>query len=107
MSMLPVAFLGDSRDRLRDFPTEMREECGRIIRRLQRGLSPRDWKPFPQIGPAVREFRIWGEDGTFRVFYMVKTADAVYILHAFQKKTQQTPQKDIDLAIRRYREIGR
>ncbi len=57
--------------------------------------------------PAVREFRVWGEGGTFRVFYTVKTADAVYILHAFQKKAQQTPQKDIDLAIKRYREIGR
>lgn len=54
---------------------------------------------------CVRELRTQDAAGVFRAIYVVKIADKVHVLHAFQKKTQQTSQKDIDLAKRRYREV--
>ena len=50
------------------------------------------------VGAGVREIRVKGEAGAFRVFYLVESGDAVYVLHAFQKKTQKTPKPDIDKA---------
>jgi len=52
----------------------------------------------PSIGKGVEEIRIWDDDGTFRVIYTARLADAVYVLHVFQKKTQTTSQRDIDIA---------
>ena len=59
----------------------------------------------PSVGSAVAEIRIWDEAGTFRVIYVAKFADAVYVLHCFQKKTQKTAQKDIELSNKRLREL--
>jgi phage-related protein len=53
----------------------------------------------------VKEIRIWDEAGTFRVIYLAKLADAVYVLHCFQKKTQQTSERDIRLARKRFKEL--
>lgn len=58
------------------------------------------------IGQGVNEIRIKDEGGQFRVLYVAKFADAVHVLHAFQKKTQKTAQQDIELARARYKEIG-
>jgi phage-related protein len=55
----------------------------------------------------VREVRIRDEAGAFRVIYIATLADAVYVLHAFQKKTPQTAQRDLDLAAARLRQITR
>jgi phage-related protein len=87
------------------FPEDARREAGVEIWAVQNGEEPADWKPMSTVGAGVREIRIKVEDGTFRVLYVVKIKDAVHVLHVFQKKTQQTAQKDIDLARRRYREI--
>jgi phage-related protein len=57
------------------------------------------------VGQGVREIRIRDETGAFRVIYIAKFADAVYVLHCFQKKTQQTSKADIDLAAKRYRDL--
>ena len=59
----------------------------------------------PSIGIGVVELRIWDEAGTFRVVYLTKLAEAVYVLHCFQKKTQQTAKRDIELARRRFKEL--
>ena len=59
----------------------------------------------PSIGKGVTEIRIWDEAGAFRVVYVAKFEDAVYVLHCFQKKTQQTAKKDIDLAAKRYKDL--
>jgi len=58
---------------------------------------PTDWKPMPSIGPGVREIRIKHE-GQYRVIYVAKFADVVYVLHAFRKKTRKTRKQDIDAA---------
>jgi len=70
----------------------------------ERGLEPSDWKPMPSIGMGVNEIRI-SEGGSFRVIYVAKFADAVHVLHCFQKKTRRTSRDDITLAKSRYKEL--
>ena len=95
--MKDIRFFGRSLEALRSFPAVAKREAGYQLDRVQHGLEPTDWKPMPSIGPGVREIRIMHE-GQFRVIYIAKLADAVYVLHAFQKKTQKTRKQDIDAA---------
>jgi phage-related protein len=105
--MKPVSFHGDSLDEVRSFPENARREVGFQIDRVQRGLDPDDWKPMPSVGAGIREIRIADRAGAFRVVTVAALADAVHVLHAFQKKSQATPKRDIDLAAGRYREMLR
>jgi phage-related protein len=73
------------------------------LRQVQRGLEPSDWKPMRNVGSGVREIRVREAAGTFRVLYVASLADAVYVLHAFQKKTRATAKRDLDLAALRFR----
>jgi len=105
VTVKPLKFLGSSLDDLRNFPDEARRAAGFELRAVQSGLDPSDWKPMQTIGPGVNEIRIhvlreW------RIIYVAKFRDAVYVLHAFQKKTRKTSRQDIDLAQERYRRIG-
>ena len=100
-----LAFLDTSLDDLRAFPESSRQEIGYQLDRIQQGLNPYDWKSFSTIGPGVREIRPRDADGIYRVMYVAKFEEAVYVLHCFQKKTQTTSQSDIDLAKRRYKEL--
>ncbi len=75
------------------------------LHKLQLGLDPHDWKPMTTIGSGVREIRIRDDSGAFRVIYITRIEDAVYVLHAFQKKSQQTAKRDLDLATARLRQI--
>lgn len=101
--MKPISFLGDSLARLRDFPDDARSQAGHQLSEVQHGFDPDDWKPMKTIGSGVREIRIREKSGAFRVIYLATLPDAVLVLHAFQKKTQATPQKDIELAVTRLR----
>lgn len=103
--MKPVSFLGDTLVAIRAFPDGPRREAGFQINRVQRGLEPDHWKPMKAIGSGVREIRMSGAGGAYRVVYIATLADAVYILHAFQKKTRATPKRDIAIAELRYREL--
>ena len=106
-SMKPVSFFGDSLDQMCSFPDDARRELGFQINRLQRGLDPNDWKPMKTVGPGVREIRVREASGTYRVIYIATLEDAVYVLHAFQKKTQATSKRDLDLATARFKELMR
>lgn len=103
----PVEFRGSALDDLRAFPDSARREAGYQLDQVQRGREPDDWKPLKTIGPGVQEIRIRDEAGAFRVIYIARFADAVYVLHCFQKKTQKTGRLDLELATRRYRELVR
>jgi phage-related protein len=105
--MKPVEFLGDSLDRLRAFPNGARREAGFQLDRVQRGLDPDDWKPMKGVGQGVREIRVRDASGAFRVVYVATFAEAVYVLHAFSKKTRQTPLRDLVVAQSRFRELKR
>ncbi|MDO8297742.1 MAG: type II toxin-antitoxin system RelE/ParE family toxin [Caulobacter sp.] len=101
--MKPIVFLGDSLARVRDFPDLARSEAGYQLREVQKGSDPADWKPMKTVGPGVREIRIREAGGAFRIIYLATVGDSVVVLHAFQKKTQATPVKDIALAASRLR----
>jgi phage-related protein len=105
--MKPVVFLGDSLDRLREFPERARRDCGFQLDRVQRRFDPDDWKPMTTIGSGVREIRVRDSTGAYRVIYVASFDEAVYVLHAFQKKTQRTPLRDIAVAQSRLLELKR
>jgi phage-related protein len=98
-------WIGTSLDDLRGFPVAARAEAGTDLRLVQQGVDPRDWKPMPEVGRGVREIRNRTRDGTFRVFYVVENATDVYVLHAFQKKTQRTSALDLEKGRARYKLI--
>ena len=100
----PVEFRGSSLEDLRTFPLTARREAGHQLDRVQNGLDPDDWKPMNTVGRGAKEIRI-REAGAFRVLYVAKFADAIYVLHCFQKKTERTSKADVELAARRYREL--
>ena len=103
--MRPVRFLGDSLKCLRDFPKGVRHDAGYQLDKVQRGDQPDDFKPMPAIGKGVEEIRVSDSTGAYRVIYVARRAEAVYILHAFQTKTQATPKNDLQIAKRRYRQL--
>jgi len=100
----PVVWLGDSLARLRDFPQAARHEAGVQLGLVQAGAEPSDWKPMPSVGLGVNEIRVRA-GGAFRVIYMAKFVEAVYVLHAFEKKSRKTARMDIVLARRRFRSL--
>jgi phage-related protein len=103
----PVTFLGDSLDALRAFPTRARQRIGYQLDRVQRGVEPDDWKPMRTIGAGVREIRVRDESGAFRAIYVASLEDAVYVLHCFQKRTQRTSRRDLELAAQRLKNLAR
>jgi phage-related protein len=105
--MKPVRFLGDSLKCLRDFPEDAKQDAGYQLDKVQRGERPHDFKPMPSIGKGVEEIRIWDDTGTYRVIYTARLAEAVYVLHAFPKKTQATSKHDIATAKERYAQLMR
>lgn len=96
--MKAIVFLGSSLDAIRDFPGPVRRRTGFELRQMQRGLDPSDWKPMTSVGPGVREIRVREASGAFRVIYVAHLADAIYVLHAFQKKSRATVKRELDLA---------
>ena len=90
---------------MRDFPEDARQDAGYQLDKVQRGLQPDDFKPMPTIGKRIEEIRIRDDSGIFRVIYTARLANAVFVLHAFQKKTQRTSQRDIEIARVRFSEL--
>jgi len=105
----PARFMGSSRDDLRRFPEDVRTEFGYAIFAAQEGGRAPKAKPLKGIVPGAGVLEIVEDfDGnTYRVVYTVKFADAVYVLHAFQKKSKhgiKTPKHEIDLIRARFAE---
>jgi phage-related protein len=105
--MKPVIFLGDSLEQLREFPEDARHDTGYQLEVVQRGEQPDDFKPMPHIGTGVEELRVREDSGAFRVIYTARFGGAVYVLHAFQKKTRVTSKRDIEIAKQRFAQLGR
>ena len=104
MSDKPLVWLGSARRDIRAFPLDARRRSGFQLRKVQQGLDPDDWKPMASVGSGVREIRIQTEL-THRVFYLATFEEAVYVLHAFEKKRRKTPAHDVTLARDRYRAL--
>jgi phage-related protein len=103
--MKEIVFLGSSLKTLQEFPERTKRRAGFELRLVQQGLEPADCKPMPSIGAGVQELRIWEGEGTFRVIYIARMKGAVYVLHAFEKKTQATARRDISLARERLKTL--
>ncbi len=99
-------WLGSSRDDIRAFPVDARRLAGFQLRRVQQGLEPNDWRPMPTIGPGVQEIRIHTAR-EHRVIYIARFAEAVYVVHAFEKRTRKTPKRDLNLARQRVQQLLR
>ena len=100
-----IRWVGSSYSDLRALPREARKEAGFQLGKVQAGLDPTDWKPFDDMGPGTKEIRIKDASGIFRVLYVAKFEEAVYVLHCFQKKSQVTSKRDKEIATARYRAV--
>lgn len=105
-SLADVVWLGDSLDVLRGFPAAMQGDLGYALYQLQLGQMPLDSKPMKTVGPGVYELRDQDERAWYRVFYLKKIANIVYVLHCFEKRTAQTEQKDIAVAKERLKRLN-
>lgn len=104
MSVKRIQWVGSSLRDLRDFPGDAKQVAGFQLYRVQCGLEPNDWKAMPSVGLGVREIRI-RTNLQHRVLYTTTMADTIYVLHAFEKKTQKTPKRDLDIARDRLRSL--
>ena len=102
--MKKIVFLGHSLKELKTFPQIAKREVGFQLDNIQRGIEPNDWKPMKGIGAGVREIRVQHES-EYRVIYVAKFEESIYVLHAFQKKTQKTSKHDLEIAKRAYKSI--
>ena len=103
-----LQWIGSARQEVRSFPDEARHKAGTELLAVQKGGDPGDWKPMDGVGPGAREIRIRTVDGgtvQHRVIYVAKFPEAVYVLHAFEKKTARTSPHNIEVAARRYRQL--
>lgn len=100
-----LVWMGSSKDDLLAFPADARQDAGYQLERVQRGDEPHDWKPMSSIGPGVREIRVREPSGAFRVMYLATRPEAIYVLHCFQKKSQQTSRQDLALAKARLKAV--
>ena len=99
--------MGSSKADLKAFPVAVMDNMGHQLFLVQCGLEPDDWKPMNTIGTGVKEIRVMDVAGNFRTVYLASRPEAVYVLHCFQKKTQQTSQRDIELARKRLQDVLR
>ena len=100
-----IRWVGSAYADLVGFPDEARRDAGFQLGKVQAGLEPEDWKPFDDVGAGTKEIRIRDSSGVFRVMYVAKFEEAVYVLHCFQKKGQATSKQDKDIAEARYRAV--
>ena len=102
--MKKIIWLGNTHQTIKGYVDNLKQEIGYNLDRVQKGEEPYDWKPMSSIGHGVKEIRIH-EENEYRVLYVAKFEESIYVLHAFVKKTQQTLKRDIGLAKQRYAEM--
>ena len=100
----PARFLGTSLSSIKAFPKQAKKEAGDQVLLVQAGEMPEDWKPMPQIGSGVCEIRLH-KPNEYRVIYVAKFPEAVYVIHAFNKKTRKTSPRDIEKARKEYAKL--
>lgn len=100
-----IRWIGSSYQDILKFPVEPRKEAGFQLGKIQAGLAPDNWKPFDDVGAGTKEIRIRDAAGIYRVMYVAKFEEAIYVLHCFQKKTEATTKQDKSIAEARYRAV--
>lgn len=105
LETVAIAWEGDSLVAIRSFPSGVRSEFGAELRRLQLGVRPHDSRPMKSIGSRVYELRQQDSEGWYRVVYLAKVEGTIYVLHCFQKKSAKTSRKDLNLSIKRFKNV--
>ena len=104
MSAKRIYWVGAALDEVRALPEQARCEAGHQLHAVQFGRMPSDWKPMRTVGPGVMELRLHLIN-EYRVLFVARHAEAIYVLHAFAKKSRRTSQADVDVGRRRFREM--
>jgi phage-related protein len=99
-----IEWRGSSLSDIRGFPEDARRDAGRQLHLLQQGEESVDWKPMSAVGPGTIEIRV-RDGGEHRVIVVSKFVEAIYVLHAFVKKSQRTSRRDLRLSKQRYRDL--
>src|SRR5882757_5957494 len=97
-----IAWEGDSREVLQSFPDGVKQNLGFELWLLQQGERPRDYRPLPSIGTGVFELRDQDERGWYRVVYLSRIDDVIYVLHCFEKKSREMPTRDFQKSKQRF-----
>ena len=100
-----VAWEGDSREVLQEFPDGVRQNFGFELWQLQRGERPKDYRPLPSVGTGVFEIRDQDDRAWYRVIYLSRINDVIYVLHCFEKKSREMPRKDFEKARQRLKAV--
>jgi phage-related protein len=100
-----VVWEGDSREVLKAFPEEVTQNLGFELWQLQQGERPRDYRPLPSVGPGVFELRDQDERAWYRVVYLSRIEDVIYVLHCFEKKSREMPRRDFEKAKQRLKAV--
>jgi phage-related protein len=100
-----VAWEGDSRGVLQSFPEDVRQNLGFQLWQLQQGERPTDYRPLPSVGAGVFELRDQDERAWYRVVYLSRIHDVIYVLHCFEKKSREMPRKDFEKARQRLKAV--
>jgi phage-related protein len=103
--LAPIAWEGDSREVLKGFPEDVRQNFGFELWQLQLGERPSDYRPLTSIGPGVFELRDQDERAWYRVVYLSRIEDVIYVLHCFEKKSREMPRKDFEKAKQRLKAV--
>jgi len=101
-----VQWLDKTLDEILEFPAPIRRQAGFQLAKVESGESPDDWKSLSGIGSGIIEIRLRGTEGIFRVVFVAKFPEAIYVLHCFQKKTQALSKHDVQIISRRYRAVA-
>jgi len=101
-----VVWEEDSLEVIRRFPGPVRQDLGAELRRLQTGDRPLNSRPMPSIGARVYELKEQDERAWYRVIYLAKIGNRIYILHCFEKKSAKTGKSDLALAKARLKRVS-
>jgi len=100
-----IAWEGDSKEVLSAFPDAVKSNLGFSLRLLQQGQRPTDYRPMGSIGSGVFELRDQDERAWYRVIYLSRVRDVIHVLHCFEKRSRETPVKEIRTARQRLKEV--
>ncbi len=100
-----IAWEGNAKEVVSSFPEEARQNLGFQLRLLQQGQQPTDYRPMSTIGPGVFELRDQDERAWYRVIYLSRVRSVVHVLHSFEKRSRETPAKEIRTARQRFKAV--
>jgi phage-related protein len=100
-----VAWEGDSREVLKAFPEKVTQNLGFELWRLQLGETPTDYRPLPSVGRGVFELRDQDERGWYRLVYLSRIKEVIYVLHCFEKKSREMPRRDFEKSKQRLKQV--